>query len=233
MTTASTMISRDAAAISPDLAHLLKSGVIAVVRRNEAGSLRRAAEAVVAGGIGAFEVTLTTPGAIDAVRELVAADIPGCLIGAGTVLDEAAAREVIDAGARFVVSPTLEPDVIRYCVEHEVVCIPGALSPSEILRAWRLGASLVKVYPACSVGPEFFRNILAPLPFLRLVPSGGMTLENAAEWIDAGAAAVSMAAALLDPVLVRNGRWDELTTRARRLVDSVAGARRGRAAKVP
>jgi 2-dehydro-3-deoxyphosphogluconate aldolase / (4S)-4-hydroxy-2-oxoglutarate aldolase len=90
----------------------------------------------------------------------------------------------------------------------------------------------VKVYPACSVGPEFFRNILAPLPFLRLVPSGGMTLENAAEWIDAGAAAVSMAAALLDPVLLRNGEWDQLTARAQRLVDSVAGARRELAAKV-
>jgi 2-dehydro-3-deoxyphosphogluconate aldolase / (4S)-4-hydroxy-2-oxoglutarate aldolase len=136
MTTTSITTSRDSTGISPDIAHLLKAGVIAVVRRNEAGSLRRAAEAVTAGGIGAFEVTLTTPGAVEAVRSLVAADIPGCLIGAGTVLDEASAREVIEAGARFVVSPTLAPDVIRCCVEHDVICIPGAFSKSCRPGAW-------------------------------------------------------------------------------------------------
>jgi 2-dehydro-3-deoxyphosphogluconate aldolase/(4S)-4-hydroxy-2-oxoglutarate aldolase len=210
---------------SADLAHLLKSGVVAVVRMNEAVSLRRAAESVVAGGVGSFEVTMTTPGAIDAVRDLAMADIAGCLIGAGTVLDAQTANDVMDAGARFVVSPTLEPDVIRCCVERDVVCVPGAFSPTEILQAWRLGASLVKVYPSCSVGTDFFRNILGPLPFLKMIPSGGMTLENAAEWIRAGAAAVSMAAALLDPALVKGGAWDEITARARRLSDSVAAAR--------
>ncbi len=210
---------------SADLAHLLKSGVVAVVRMNEAVSLRRAAEAVVAGGAGSFEVTMTTPGAIDAVRDLAMADIAGCLIGAGTVLDAQTANDVMDAGARFVVSPTLEPDVIRCCVERDVVCVPGAFSPTEILQAWRLGASLVKVYPSCSVGTDFFRNILGPLPFLKMIPSGGMTLENAADWIRAGAAAVSMAAALLDPALVKGGAWDEITARARRLSDSVAAAR--------
>ena len=168
---------------------------------------------------------MTTPGAIDAVRDLASADIPGCLIGAGTVLDARTANDVIDAGARFVVSPTLEPDVIRCCVERNVVCIPGAFSPTEILQAWRQGASLVKVYPSCSVGTDFFRNILGPLPFLRMIPSGGMTLENAAEWIRAGAAAVSMAAALLDPALVKSGAWGEVTARARRVSDSVAAAR--------
>jgi 2-dehydro-3-deoxyphosphogluconate aldolase/(4S)-4-hydroxy-2-oxoglutarate aldolase len=153
------------------------------------------------------------------------ADIAGCLIGAGTVLDAQTANDVMDAGARFVVSPTLEPDVIRCCVERDVVCVPGAFSPTEILQAWRLGASLVKVYPSCSVGTDFFRNILGPLPFLKMIPSGGMTLENAADWIRAGAAAVSMAAALLDPALVKGGAWDEITARARRLSDSVAAAR--------
>ena len=109
---------------SPELTHVLKSGVIAVVRMKEAVSLRRAAEAVVAGGVGTFEVTLTTPGAMDAVRDLAAARIPGCVIGAGTVLDADTAAEVIDAGAQFVVSPTLEVDVIRYCVERNVMCAP-------------------------------------------------------------------------------------------------------------
>jgi 2-dehydro-3-deoxyphosphogluconate aldolase/(4S)-4-hydroxy-2-oxoglutarate aldolase len=217
--------------ISPDLAHMLKSGVVAVVRMNEAMSLRRAAEAVVAGGIGSFEVTFTTPGAIDAVRDLASAKIPGCLIGAGTVLDAKTANQAIDAGARFIVSPTLEPEVIAVCVKRNIVSIPGAMSPTEILQAWRLGASMIKVYPAGSVGTDFFKNILGPLPFLRMIPSGGMTLENGADWIRAGAAAVSMAAALLDPALIKAGAWEELTARAKRIADSVAAARRDIAAK--
>ncbi len=211
--------------ITPDLAHMLTSGVVAVVRMNEAVSLRRAAEAVVAGGVGSFEVTLTTPGAIDAVRDLASAKIPGCLVGAGTVLDAKTANAAIDAGARFIVSPTLEPDVIACCVERKIVCVPGAMSPTEILQAWRLGASMIKVYPACSVGTDFFKNILGPLPFLRMIPSGGMTLENGADFIRAGAVAVSMAAALLDPALVKRGAWDELTARARKVSGSVAAAR--------
>ena len=216
----------DANPITPELAHMLQSGVVAVVRLNEAVSLRKAAEAVAAGGVGSFEVTLTTPGALDAVRDLVAAKIPGLLIGAGTVLDAAAAHAVIDAGARFVVSPTLELDVLKVCVDRKIICIPGGFSPTEILTAWRHGASIVKVYPSSSVGPSFISNILGPLPFLRMSPSGGMTLDNAAEWIRAGAVAVSMAQALLDPTLIKNGAWDELTSRARRLVDTVAAARR-------
>lgn len=217
--------------VSPDLAHMLNSGVVAVVRMNEAVSLRRAAEAVVAGGVGTFEVTLTTPGALDAVRDLVAAKIPGCLIGAGTILDAKAANAAIDAGARFIVSPTLEADVIAVCVERKITCIPGAMTPTEILQAWRMGADMVKVYPACSVGTDFFKNILGPLPFLRMIPSGGMTLENGADFIRAGAAAVSMAAALLDPELVKAGAWDELTARAKKVSGAVAAARREMAAK--
>jgi 2-dehydro-3-deoxyphosphogluconate aldolase/(4S)-4-hydroxy-2-oxoglutarate aldolase len=210
---------------SPTLRHILTSGVVAVVRMNQAVSLRRAAEAMVAGGVGSFEVTLTTPGAIDAVRELAEAALPGCVIGAGTVLDERTANEVIDAGAQFVVSPTLEEDVIGCCVERGIVCVPGAMTPTEILRAWRLGAPLIKVYPSPSVGTEFFKNILAPLPFLKMIPSGGMTLQNAPEWIKAGAAAVSISNALIDPALIAKGAWAELTARARAFAGAVASAR--------
>ncbi|HEY3934565.1 MAG TPA: bifunctional 4-hydroxy-2-oxoglutarate aldolase/2-dehydro-3-deoxy-phosphogluconate aldolase [Gemmatimonadales bacterium] len=215
----------------PALRHILTSGVVAVVRMNRAASLRRAAEAVVAGGVGSFEVTLTTPGAIDAVRELAEAAIPGCLIGAGTVLDERTTNEVIDAGAQFVVSPTLEEEVIACCVERGVVCVPGAMTPTEILKAWRFGASLVKVYPSPSVGTDFFKNILAPLPFLRMIPSGGMTLQNAPEWIKAGAAAVSISNALMDPGLINRGAWAELTARARAFTGAVESARAELAAK--
>src|SRR2546427_776467 len=160
---------------------LLESGVIAVVRAPEAARLRAVARALAAGGVGAVEITLTTPGAIAMIADLARDnDLGGCVVGAGTVLDEAAARAVIDAGARFVVSPTLDHAVIRACRERAVPCMPGAFTPTEILEAWRAGASLVKLFPAASLGPDFIRDVLAPLPFLRLVPAGGVGPANAA-----------------------------------------------------
>ena len=205
---------------------LLESGVIAVVRAPEAARLRAVARALVAGGVGAVEITLTTPGAIAAIAELARdAELAGCLVGAGTVLDETAARAVIDAGARFVVSPTLDHAVLRACRERDVPCMPGAFTPTEILEAWRAGASLVKLFPAASLGPAFIRDVLAPLPFLRLVPSGGVTLENAGDWIRAGAAAVSVGGALLREALLGHESAAALTARARLLVTQVRAAR--------
>jgi len=209
----------------PSLDALLDSGVIAVVRMQEKADLRAAARALAAGGVGAVEITLTTPGAIDAIGELVADGEPGCVVGAGTVLDQAAARSVMDAGARFVVSPTLNPAVIRLCRERDIPCVPGAFTPTEILEAWRAGAPLVKLFPATAVGPGYLRDVLAPLPFVRLVPSGGVTLENTADWIRAGAAAVSVGSALVSPALVAGESTTELTVRARSFVECVARAR--------
>src|SRR5207247_11337955 len=186
----------------------------------------RAARARAAGGVGEVEVTLTTPGAIDAIADLASDQkLAGCVIGAGTVLDESAARCVIDAGARFVVSPALDPSVIRACRDRAVPCMPGALTPTELLEAWRAGAPVVKLFPASAVGPRYLREVLAPLPCLRVVPSGGVTLENTAEWIRAGAAAVSVGGALVSAKLVRDQAWADLTARARALVECVAAAR--------
>jgi len=205
---------------------LLESGVIAVVRAPEAARLRAVARALAAGGVGAVEITLTTPGAIATIADLARDnELGGCVVGAGTVLDEAAARAVIDAGARFVVSPTLDHAVLRACRERAVPCMPGAFTPTEILEAWRAGASLVKLFPAASLGLDFIRDVLTPLPFLRLVPSGGVTLENAAEWIRAGAAAVSVGGALLRAALLGHESAAELTARARLLVTQVRAAR--------
>jgi 2-dehydro-3-deoxyphosphogluconate aldolase / (4S)-4-hydroxy-2-oxoglutarate aldolase len=206
----------------------LASGVIAVVRLPEAAegaSLRAMATALTAGGVGAVEITLTTPGALEAIADLAATGGGGSLVGAGTVLDERAAREVIARGARFVVSPTLDRAVIRYCRDHDVPCMPGALTPTELLEAWHAGASAVKLFPASVVGPRYLREILAPLPFLRVVPSGGVSIENAGDWVRAGAAAVSVGSALV------KGRedWAELTHRARALVECVTAAREPRA----
>ena len=205
---------------------LLESGVIAVVRAPAAVGLRAVARALVAGGVGAVEITLTTPGAIAAIAELARdAELAGCLVGAGTVLDETAARAVIDAGARFVVSPTLDHAVLRACRERDVPCMPGAFTPTEILEAWRAGAPFVKLFPAATLGPAFIRDVLAPLPFLRLVPSGGVTLENAGDWIRAGAAAVSVGGALLREALLGHESAAALTARARLLVTQVRAAR--------
>jgi len=202
----------------------LASGVIAVVRVPESAGLNGVATALAAGGVGALEITLTTPGALDAIADLVSRG-GACVIGAGTVLDEKAARDVIAAGARFVVSPTLDRGVVRYCHDRGVTCLPGAFTPTELLEAWRASASLVKLFPACAVGPRYLQEVLAPLPFLRVVPSGGVTLENTAEWIRAGAAAVSVGSALVSATLVRDQSWGELTARARALVECVAAAR--------
>jgi 2-dehydro-3-deoxyphosphogluconate aldolase/(4S)-4-hydroxy-2-oxoglutarate aldolase len=204
--------------IDQGLEQLLATGVIAVVRAREAKGLATTARALQAGGVHAVEITLTTPGAVEAIAEL-ARDGEGVLVGAGTVLDAAAARSVVEAGARFVVSPTLEPDVIRVCRDHNVPCIPGAFTPTEILQAWRAGAALVKLFPAAAVGPGFVRDLLVPLPFLRIVPSGGVTLDSVGDWIRAGAAAVSLGSALLGAPAA------ELTARARAFVSAVATAR--------
>jgi 2-dehydro-3-deoxyphosphogluconate aldolase / (4S)-4-hydroxy-2-oxoglutarate aldolase len=207
---------------------LLASGVIAVVRLPETtgGGLRGAATALAAGGVGALEITLTTPGALAAIAELASdGGVTGCVVGAGTVLDEKAAREVIARGARFVVSPTLDRAVVRYCRDHQIPCLPGALTPTELLEAWRAGAPVVKLFPASAVGPRYLREVLAPLPFLRVVPSGGVSLDNAADWIRAGAVAVSVGGALVSAALVRDASWAELTARARALVECVAAAR--------
>ncbi len=201
----------------------LASGVIAVVRLPESAGLRSVAAALVAGGVSAVEITLTTPGAIEAITEL-ASHGGGAVVGAGTVLDEKAARNVIAAGARFVVSPTLDRGVVRYCRDQGVPCLPGAFTPTELLEAWRAGAELVKLFPASALGPRYLREVLAPLPLLRVVPSGGVSLENAAEWIRAGAAAVSVGSAIVSGTLVRDQAWGELTARARALVDTVAAA---------
>ncbi len=205
---------------------MLSGGVIAVVRLPEAADLRNAAAALSAGGVELIEVTLTTPGALEAIAELASdEELKGCMIGAGTVLDVKAARDVIARGARFVVSPTFDRFVVRYCRDHHVPCVPGAFTPTELLAAWHAGATAVKLFPASTLGPRYLPEVLAPLPLLRIVPSGGVSVENAGEWIRAGAAAVSVGSALVSPALVRDAAWGELTRRARALVDAVAAAR--------
>jgi 2-dehydro-3-deoxyphosphogluconate aldolase/(4S)-4-hydroxy-2-oxoglutarate aldolase len=147
------------------------------------------------------------------------------MLGAGTVTDADTARAVIDAGAAFVVGPVFRRDVIAACHERGVPAIPGCFSPTEILAAHEAGADLIKIFPATALGPQFIRDVRAPLPLLKLMPTGGVTIENAGEWIRAGAAAVGIGSALLNAEAIANGRFEVISESARRLVASVSDAR--------
>jgi 2-dehydro-3-deoxyphosphogluconate aldolase/(4S)-4-hydroxy-2-oxoglutarate aldolase len=204
-------------------------GVVAVIRLKDPARLRAVVDAMTEGGVRALEVTMTVPRAVELIRELAPTLPEGFLLGAGTVTDAATARAVIDAGASFVVAPVFRPDVIAACHERDVPAMPGCFSPTEILAAHDCGADIVKVFPATMLGPQFIRDVRAPLPQVKLMPTGGVTLDNAGEWIRAGAVAVGVGSALLDAKAIESGRYDVITANARRVVESVAAARRGTA----
>ena len=201
-------------------------GVVAVIRMKDPAKLRAVFDALAAGGVRAIEVTMTVPGAVGLIRELAAALPPGIVLGAGTVIDGTTARAVIDAGARFIVSPVLRREVVQTCLERGVVACPGCFSPTEILDAHEMGADVVKVFPATALGPQYIKDLRAPMPQLKLMPTGGVTLDNAGDWIRAGAVAVGVGSALLDGKAIDEGRLDVIAANARRIVASVASARR-------
>jgi len=202
-------------------------GVVAVVRITDRTRLRPALDAIGEGGVSAIEITTTVPNAIDVIREL-ARTLPSALLGAGTVLDVATARAALDAGARFVVSPILSDALLEEATRHDAPIIPGCFSPTEIVKAVEAGASLVKVFPATSLGPGYIKDLLGPFPALNLIPTGGVTPDNAGDWIRAGAAAVGVGTALLDAAAIAGGRYDVLRANAERLVGNVRAARGGR-----
>ena len=170
-------------------------GVVAVVRLPDAAQAQAVTAALVAGGVTAIEITMTVPGAVDLIATLAATAPATVIIGAGTVLDAATATAVIDAGAAFVVSPVFEPGVVAACLAADRAVMPGCFTPTEIHAAWQAGADVVKVFPATSLGPAFFSDVLAPMPQLRLMPTGGVTRENAGAWIRAGAVAIGVGSA--------------------------------------
>jgi 2-dehydro-3-deoxyphosphogluconate aldolase / (4S)-4-hydroxy-2-oxoglutarate aldolase len=200
-------------------------GVVAVIRMRDAGKLRAVVDAIAEGGVRVIEVTMTVPDAVGLIAKLASSLPSDILLGAGTVTDAATARAVIDAGARFVVGPVFRPDVIAACHERDVPAAPGCFSPTEILDAHEQGADIVKVFPATALGPSYIKDVRAPLPQLKLMPTGGVTLDNAGDWIRAGAIAVGVGSALLDAQAIETGRLEILVNNARRIVASVASAR--------
>jgi 2-dehydro-3-deoxyphosphogluconate aldolase/(4S)-4-hydroxy-2-oxoglutarate aldolase len=200
-------------------------GVVAVIRMRDAAKLRAVVNALADGGVRAIEVTMTVPNAVALIRDLAPSLPSTILLGAGTVVDAQTAAAVIDAGARYVVSPVFRPDVIVECHRRGVAAAPGCFTPTEILNAHDLGADVVKVFPATALGPQFIKDVRAPLPQLKLMPTGGVSLDNAGDWIRAGAVAVGAGSALLDARAIEEGRLDVITANARRIVASVAAAR--------
>ncbi len=201
------------------------AGIVAVIRLTDPARLRAVVEAISEGGIRALEITMTVPGAVDLIRQLAPGMPPGFLLGAGTVLDRDTALRVIDAGAQFVVSPVFRTAVIGACHERGVPAMPGCFTPTEILDAWDAGADVVKVFPATALGPTFFKDVRGPLPQVKLMPTGGVTLDNAGDWIRAGAIAVGVGTALLDARAIAAGDYGILRANAERIVANVRAAR--------
>lgn len=200
-------------------------GVVAVIRLRDPGKLRAVVDALMAGGIKALEVTMTVPGAVELIRGLAPTLPDGFLLGAGTVVNATMAHAVIGAGAQFVISPVFRREMITACHEHDVPAMPGCFTPTEILEAHDAGADIVKIFPATALGPQYIKDVRAPLPQVKLMPTGGVSPENAGDWIRAGAVAVAAGSLVLDAKAIESGRFDVVTENARRIVAGVAQAR--------
>lgn len=187
------------------LNRILDCGIIAVIRAPDIERGYNLAEAARKGGITAIEIAMTVPGALEVIRELVAR-YPGneVIIGAGTVLDPETARLTILSGADYIISPHFNPEVVRMCHRYRKVCIPGAMSVKEVVEVLESGADAIKIFPASLFGPQIIKAIREPLPQAKLVPTGGVNLDNVAEWFEAGAAAVAVGGELTKEALAKN-----------------------------
>ena len=203
---------------------LCAKGIIAVVRADSSEQLVDVARALLAGGTDCVEITMTTPNALETIRRCCK-EVPEALIGVGSVLDGDTARAAVDAGARYVVSPIFNEQVIRAAHEAGAAAVPGAFSPTEIIAATNAGADVVKVFPATRLGPGFFKDVLAPMPHLKLSPTGGVTLDTAGDFIRAGAVTLGVGSALVRKDAVRAGDLETIRKLAEQFVDAVASAR--------
>lgn len=204
------------------LTRIRHTGLIPVVRAESSDLAMRAVAALKAGGLDVLEVTMTVPGAIDLIKTLAEKHGADALIGAGTVLDPETAQACIQAGAKFIVSPALNEETIELCRRQDVAVFPGALTPTEVVRAWKAGADAVKVFPAGAVGgASYLKSLKAPLPQIELIPTGGVSLKTAADFIKAGAMALGVGADLVDPQALREGNSTLITERARQFLEIV------------
>ncbi len=206
---------------------LCRCGIMAVVRSDDPTVLVEVGRAIARGGVDVIEVTFTVPDALRVISETRKALDDEIVVGAGTVLDPETARAAILAGAEFIVSPTLNVETIALCNRYGVPVVPGAFTPTEILTAYTAGADLVKVFPATKLGPEFIKDMAGPLPHIPLVPTGGVNLDNAAQFIRAGAACLGVGSNLVEKEAIKNRDFDRLTANAEKFVAVVREARGG------
>ena len=208
------------------LAFITDIGIVPVVRTPSAESAIKSIEAIYRGGVRAAEVTMTVPGAIRALEKLADQFGDKIMLGAGTVLDPETARACMLAGAQFFVTPTLKLSTIEMAKRYSKVICPGALTPTEVLTAWEAGADVVKVFPANAMGgPKYIKALKGPLPHILMVPTGGVNLETAGEFLKAGASAVAVGGELVDPRLIKEGKYDEMEARAKQYLQVIARAR--------
>jgi len=208
-----------------DLDRILRCGIVAVLRAPRGELLAEVAEALLAGGVEAIEVTFTVPHALQVIEQVADRLGDKLVLGAGTVLDAETARAAILAGAQFIVSPTLNLQVVELCRRYSRVVMPGALTPTEILTAWQAGADIVKVFPSDLTGPGYLKAVLAPLPQVRLMPTGGVNLQTAADFLKAGACALGIGSSLVDPQAVAKREFAKITDLARKYVEIVRQVR--------
>jgi 2-dehydro-3-deoxyphosphogluconate aldolase/(4S)-4-hydroxy-2-oxoglutarate aldolase len=205
---------------------IIETGLIPVVRAESADIAMRAIDAIKEGGISVLEITMTVPGAIRVIEEVARRFGEDAIVGAGTVLDAETARACILAGAQFIVSPVLDLDTISCCRRYSIPVMPGAMTPSEVVTAWKAGADFVKVFPANAVGgASYIKALKAPLPQVELVPTGGVSLKTAADFIKAGAAALGVGTDLVDTAALRKGEDKAISERARQFIEIVKSAR--------
>ena len=199
----------------------------AVVRAESADKARRAIEAVLEGGVNVIEVTFTVPRALELIEELAKTVSEDVILGAGTVLNPETATAAISAGAQFIVSPNTNLATVEAAKSHKIAVIPGALTPTEVEAAWQAGADLVKIFPANVMGPGYLKDLHGPLPQIPLMPTGGVNLDTARNWLEHGAAALGVGGALVDKKLIAAGNFAEITSRARRFREIIDDFRNG------
>ncbi|HTM03191.1 MAG TPA: bifunctional 4-hydroxy-2-oxoglutarate aldolase/2-dehydro-3-deoxy-phosphogluconate aldolase [Vicinamibacterales bacterium] len=207
------------------VAHIERDRIIAILRLKDPAIAVTVIEALVAGGLTLIEITMSVPNAIGLIADISRRLPSDVVVGAGTILDVDTASRAIDAGARFVVSPVCRSALVAACHKREVAMMPGCYSPTEILAASDAGADFVKLFPARSLAPSYIRDVREPLPHVKVIPTGGITADNAADWLRAGASAVGVGGALLDRAAVAAGRFEVLTAAAARLRSAVERAR--------